>query len=568
VRYATEAAERDLRMLAYEAAAEHYRLALDAASLRERPDAAERCELLLGVGEAQSRAGDTPASRETFAHAAELARAAADAARLARAALGFAGTVVVARGAADPPTIALLDEALAACEARQDRLVCRLSARLAMELVWDRERQAERATLSARAVELARRLGDARAVGEALVARHYAIWAPDTAAERLRLGREIVALADARADVELALRGRRWLIVDLLEHGDVAAVDREIAACARAADELRQPLYHWVAEVFHAIRALLDGRLADAEAHAEAALGPGRRAIGRLADVYYASELIALRSEQDRVEEAETVAARTAAHFPALAIFACYRTQLLAELGERARARELLDRLSAHDAAALPRDALWLGALAALAEACSLLEATEPAAALYRLAAPYADQVVVPAALPCAGSAQRMLALLADAAGERERAAAHYEAALEVHARLGARTWLAWTQHDYARLLAETGERERALTLNDAAQAAARRLGLERLARRARALDGRLRRERPAGLSRREVEVLSLLAAGASNKQIAAELVITVNTVERHLLSVYRKVGARRRADAAVFAHRHDLVAGKDSGFP
>jgi len=62
--------------------------------------------------------------------------------------------------------------------------------------------------------------------------------------------------------------------------------------------------------------------------------------------------------------------------------------------------------------------------------------------------------------------------------------------------------------------------------------------------------------------------VLGLLAAGRSNKEIAAELVVTVNTVERHLLSVYRKIGARRRADAAVFAHRHDLVAGKDSGFP
>jgi hypothetical protein len=118
---------------------------------------------VLGVGEAQSRAGDTPAAQAPFAQAAELAHAAADARRLAEAALGFAGTVVVARGATDPSTVALLDEALAACEGRHDRLVCRLSSRLAMELVWDRERQAERATLSARGVELARGLGVARA---------------------------------------------------------------------------------------------------------------------------------------------------------------------------------------------------------------------------------------------------------------------------------------------------------------------------------------------------------------------------------------------------------------------
>jgi DNA-binding NarL/FixJ family response regulator len=60
-------------------------------------------------------------------------------------------------------------------------------------------------------------------------------------------------------------------------------------------------------------------------------------------------------------------------------------------------------------------------------------------------------------------------------------------------------------------------------------------------------------------LSQREAEVLRLLANGNSNQQIAAALVLSVRTVERHIANVYAKVGARNRADATAFALRHDM---------
>jgi predicted ATPase/DNA-binding CsgD family transcriptional regulator/transcriptional regulator with XRE-family HTH domain len=56
------------------------------------------------------------------------------------------------------------------------------------------------------------------------------------------------------------------------------------------------------------------------------------------------------------------------------------------------------------------------------------------------------------------------------------------------------------------------------------------------------------------GLTAREIEVLCLLAAGHSNPEIAAALVISVKTVERHLANVYVKIGARSRVDAANYA--------------
>ncbi len=64
----------------------------------------------------------------------------------------------------------------------------------------------------------------------------------------------------------------------------------------------------------------------------------------------------------------------------------------------------------------------------------------------------------------------------------------------------------------------------------------------------------------PAGLSGREVQVLRLVAAGRSNRQIAHELVLSEKTVARHLTSIYTKTATDNRAGAAAFAVHHGLA--------
>jgi HD-GYP domain-containing protein (c-di-GMP phosphodiesterase class II) len=70
---------------------------------------------------------------------------------------------------------------------------------------------------------------------------------------------------------------------------------------------------------------------------------------------------------------------------------------------------------------------------------------------------------------------------------------------------------------------------------------------------------------RPAGLTEREVEVLRLVAAGRTARQIAAELVISVRTATHHTEHIYAKLGVSSRAGAALFALEHGLLEdGKD----
>jgi DNA-binding NarL/FixJ family response regulator len=76
---------------------------------------------------------------------------------------------------------------------------------------------------------------------------------------------------------------------------------------------------------------------------------------------------------------------------------------------------------------------------------------------------------------------------------------------------------------------------------------------LERLARLARS-------PRPGGLSRRESEVLILVAAGKTNRAIAAELFISEKTVARHVSNIFTRLGLSSRAAATAYAYKHGLA--------
>ena len=108
------------------------------------------------------------------------------------------------------------------------------------------------------------------------------------------------------------------------------------------------------------------------------------------------------------------------------------------------------------------------------------------------------------------------------------------------------------------RALAALGDQESARHELTAARDTFRSLGATPLAEEAEHLlhPGDL----PAGLTAREVEVLRLVAAGRSNPQIAAELVLSEKTVARHLSNIFGKLDVGSRTAAAAYAFEQGLV--------
>jgi DNA-binding NarL/FixJ family response regulator len=92
----------------------------------------------------------------------------------------------------------------------------------------------------------------------------------------------------------------------------------------------------------------------------------------------------------------------------------------------------------------------------------------------------------------------------------------------------------------------------------DAAAATFERLGAAPDAAGVRALRGRA--ALPGGLTEREAEVLALVAAGRSNREIAEALVLSSKTVARHLSNIFAKLGVASRTQAAAYAFEHGLA--------
>ena len=102
---------------------------------------------------------------------------------------------------------------------------------------------------------------------------------------------------------------------------------------------------------------------------------------------------------------------------------------------------------------------------------------------LYEALRPYPDRVAVGLPEVSTGSVSRPLALLATTLSRWEDAERHFDKALEVNERIGARSWLAHTRHDYAEMLTKRdgpGDAERARRLMAEARSVYRELGIAR----------------------------------------------------------------------------------------
>jgi eukaryotic-like serine/threonine-protein kinase len=160
--------------------------------------------------------------------------------------------------------IRLLEQALAALPATDSPLRAQTLARLATEL-YPSDQTERRTALGEEAVAMARRLGDPEVLLVALHGRHWAALAPDRSELRLANAIEMLEVAAVVGDDEMAFLARHARLHCLLELCDIVGVDGELQAMTELADRLGHPRFRWHVASLRAVRAILDGRLAEAE---------------------------------------------------------------------------------------------------------------------------------------------------------------------------------------------------------------------------------------------------------------------------------------------------------------
>ena len=166
-------------------------------------------------------------------------------------------------------------------------------------------------------------------------------------------------------------------------------------------------------------------------------------------------------------------------------------------------------------------------------------------------------------------SVDRLLGLLSQTMGNVDQAAAHFEDALAFCRKAGYRPELAWTCCDCAEMLLERdadGDRAKAISLLDESLAISSELGMRPLMERVTERLERIQAQPltapsyPDGLTQREIEVLRLVAAGKTDREIGEELSISVSTASTHVRNILNKTNVANRTEATAYAARLSLI--------
>ena len=417
VAYARRAGDRAMSQFAYDQAATLFERAL-AVPGPHPPD--ERTALLQTLGEAQTRAGDTEAARRTLLGAAGMARRHDDADGLARAALAC-GIWGLSFGV-DDELVRLLEEAI---EGRpEDGLLARLKGMLASELYWSGEPE-RRERLCQEALALARELeaeaGDrassetlAYVLGRVLLAR----WGPDSAKRDVEMSEELIERARRLSDGELELLARNWRISVLLELGDIASADQEIARVEQMGNELRQPRAMAFLPLHHGMREIASGRYEEAERLMAESVEIGRQVRGSVSELAATAQLLGIRLLQGRLAEVEAPLRALSDAHPGMVGLRCALALLLLQDGREEEARGELERLTAAGLDGLPLDNTHIIMLALLAEVAADVADEARAAAIYGWLEPYAERWVVSPGAAALWPVERSLGRVAGVMGD------------------------------------------------------------------------------------------------------------------------------------------------------
>jgi tetratricopeptide (TPR) repeat protein len=476
IEYSIMGAERATTQTAYEEAVAQYERALQALEQQQPIDEFRHCNLLLALGTAYGSAGDPDHAKETLIAVTDLARELPAPEQFAEALLEMCR--YWAAVGIENPLIKLMDECLELLGEEDSALRASIMGRLPYMLAFFPDERS--IALSEEAIAMARRVGDPKALYYALEGKGH-IW-DIPLEEKIAAATELAELEEKTSASEGLWRGLYFLSRLCLEQGDIVASNTALAAYKRHAAETQHPTMLYYATVAEATRAQMTGRFEEAERLALESLPLGQKFIEVSAAVNTTVILYAIRLSQGRLDEMDDAIRGHWERYPDVPVFRSALAWLHLHMGRKEEAREAFEHLAKNDFANLPRYFTMPTMLMQMSEVAAVLGDTRRAALLYNQLHPLADRLwVISGNVMCSGSIAHWLGLLAGTMKRWDDAVVHFEAALETNARIGARPFLARSQHEYARMLIErdeSGDKEKAKELLTEVTATYRELGM------------------------------------------------------------------------------------------
>lgn len=448
-------------------------------------------ELLLALGEAQLRTGQSTKATRTFERAALCAKALSLPEALARAAVGCE-EATFRPASTNKTAIGLLQEALAVLDESDSVLRVRVLGALVRGFIH-MGRFDDARPLRDEAMAMAERIGlddfnVLTAVLSATASEIFGRWEPDRlAAIRPILQRGVrhpSRISDKAQFLYFCITN--WMVTTW--SGDARSVDPEQDDLMRIAGEFDDPFFLSFGHQRAAAMALFEGRFVECEALAGIAFETAQRITGVDAAGILGVYMFSLRRDQGRLQEV----APLVEHFVQSASEEeTWRPGLMliyADLGMLDMARKEFNNLAGNNFAAIADDGNWLNCMRMLAEVCCILDDRLRAEQLYRLLEPYANCNVCAAPLTAVyGVGGLYLGMLATTLARWDDAEAHFVSAIELNGKQGGRPWVARAQFAYADMLLRRGNSGDAQTAGDLLQqahATATELGMAELVQR------------------------------------------------------------------------------------
>jgi DNA-binding CsgD family transcriptional regulator len=453
----------------------------------------------------------------------------------------------------------LCEEALAGLPDADSALRARLLALRVSLASWNDHDDEAR---SAQALAMAERVGDRRAIREALRARQMATSGPGRAAERIGLGERMVSLG-ADSDDDTVLWGRLWRFDGLTQLGRLDDAEAELGPIGTAAARLHSPIAAWHVARCRAAIAGARGRFDDAMTFALEAERLARRA-GTGGPLLPSQGMLVLyrllRGEPGEFPVEHRPPDTNAAQYRhrATAFLSTIHAFWLLATGERTEALRFYRSMP--PPAVMP-PMVRLPALAWMIDLAAEFDDRQRAAQCYDLLRPHAELLVCGGAgIVCVlGTVHEALGRAAATIGRLDDASRHLRAAIALAERIGMPPAVAGATYHLAQVLARRkrpGDQDEASALATSASALAGKLGMRPLEALARALAARLAATvggRGGPLTRREAEIATLVARGLTNRQIAAVAHIGERTVETHVQHILDKLGLGSRTQVAAW---------------